>query len=45
MLRELDGRGCATWGALDALLGTAARRKRRGRPSALPQPIARDTTA
>jgi DNA polymerase-3 subunit epsilon len=46
MLRDLEGRGCATWGDLETLLRTpAGRRKKKRRPSGLPTPVLRDTTA
>lgn len=47
LLRLLDDaaeRGCTTWHDLDLLLGVRTAR-RRGRPSALPSPTTRDTTA
>lgn len=44
LLRDASDRGCTTWHELDLLLGVRAARKRR-RPSALPTPVIRDTTA
>ncbi len=47
MISDLDDRGCATWADLQALLRAPAvggRRKKR-RPSGLPMPVTRDTTA
>jgi len=46
MLRDLEGRGCATWGDLETLLRMPpGRRKKKRRPSGLPTPVLRDTTA
>ena len=46
MLRDLQDRGCATWGDLETLLRVpAGRRKKKRRPSGLPTPVLRDTTA
>jgi DNA polymerase-3 subunit epsilon len=46
MLRDLEHRGCATWGDLETLLrAPAGRRKKKRRPSGLPTPVLRDTTA
>jgi DNA polymerase-3 subunit epsilon len=47
MLRDVQRRGCSTLPDLEELLGTAGnrRRHRRRRPSALPQPVSKDTTA
>ncbi len=49
LLRLLDDAercGCETWEALERLLGArSARRAKRRRPSAMPQPVTRDTTA
>ena len=44
LLRDAAGRGCTTWHDLDLLLGVRAAR-RRGRRSALPSSVTRDTTA
>jgi DNA polymerase III subunit epsilon len=45
MLSDLDDRGCATWGDLEALLLAPAVRRRKRRASGLPTPVLRDTTA
>ncbi len=46
MLRDLQNLGCATWGDLETLLrAPAGRRKKKRRPSGLPTPVLRDTTA
>ena len=47
MLREAQRRGCSTLPELEALLTQVSnrRRHRRRRPSALPQPVSKDTTA
>jgi DNA polymerase-3 subunit epsilon len=46
MLRDLEHRGCATWGDLETLLrAPAGRRKKKRRPSGFPTPVLRDTTA
>jgi len=46
MLRDLQDRGCHTWGDLEVLLRTPpGRRKKKRRPSGLPTPVLRDTTA
>jgi len=46
MLRDLQDRGCGTWGDLETLLRVpAGRRKKKRRPSGLPTPVLRDTTA
>ncbi|MFN2637166.1 MAG: PolC-type DNA polymerase III [Gemmatimonadaceae bacterium] len=46
MLSDLSQRGCHTWSELEELLATPTPpRKRRRRPSALPMPVTRDTTA
>lgn len=44
LLRDAADRGCMTWHDLDLLLGIRTAR-RRGRPSALPSSVTRDTTA
>ncbi len=44
LLDDAAGRGCTTWHDLDLLLGVRSPR-RRSRPSALPSPVTRDTTA
>ena len=46
MLRTVIDRGCDCWDDLETLLATSQpRRRRRRRPSAMPQPVRRDTTA
>jgi DNA polymerase III subunit epsilon len=45
MLRDLEDRGCATWGDLETLLRAPAARRKKRRPSGLPTPVLRDTTA
>jgi DNA polymerase-3 subunit epsilon len=45
MLGDLQDRGCATWGDLDTLLRAPAARRKKRRPSGLPTPVLRDTTA
>lgn len=48
LLRLLDDaaqRGCTTWEDLDSLLRFRPSKKKRRRPSAMPQPVTRDTTA
>ena len=45
LLRDAEGRGCTTWGDLERLLSTSTSTRRRRRPSALPGPVTRDTTA
>jgi DNA polymerase-3 subunit epsilon len=45
MLRDLEHRGCATWGDLETLLRAPAARRKKRRPSGLPTPVLRDTTA
>jgi DNA polymerase-3 subunit epsilon len=45
LLAEAGGRGCATWAELDSLLSAPSAPRRRGRRSAMPRPIDRDTTA
>lgn len=45
MLADARDRGCTTWDDLERLLGATARKRRPRRPSALPQPVSKDTTA
>jgi DNA polymerase-3 subunit epsilon len=45
LLRDARDRDCQHWGDLQQLLGARARGARRRRPPAMPQPVARDTTA
>jgi DNA polymerase III epsilon subunit family exonuclease len=45
MLSDLSDRGCATWGDLEVLLRKPAGRRKKRRPSGLPTPVLRDTTA
>jgi DNA polymerase-3 subunit epsilon len=45
LLRDAESRGCTTWGDLERLLSTSTSTRRRRRPSALPAPVSRDTTA
>jgi DNA polymerase-3 subunit epsilon len=47
MLHNVADRGCDCWDDLETLLGTSQRRRPRRprRPSAMPQPVTRDTTA
>ncbi|HMI42203.1 MAG TPA: 3'-5' exonuclease, partial [Gemmatimonadaceae bacterium] len=45
MLRDLEDRGCSTWGDLETLLRAPAARRKKRRPSGLPTPVLRDTTA
>jgi DNA polymerase-3 subunit epsilon len=45
MLGDLEDRGCATWGELETLLRAPAARRKKRRPSGLPTPVLRDTTA
>lgn len=46
LLRDLERRGCTTLTDLERLVGMrTGRRKRRRRPSAMPQPVSLDTTA
>jgi DNA polymerase III subunit epsilon len=45
MLGDLQDRGCATWGDLEALLRAPAARRKKRRPTGLPTPVLRDTTA
>jgi len=45
MLSDLADRGCGTWGELQTLLRTQPGRRKNRRPSGLPTPVTRDTTA
>ncbi len=45
MIRDLNDRGCETWGDLQSLLGARGRKKRKRRPPAMPTSVTRDTTA
>ena len=45
MLSDLSDRGCGTWGELQTLLRTQPGRRKNRRPSGLPTPVTRDTTA
>jgi len=45
MLSDLSDRGCETWGDLQSLLRVPAGRRKKRRPSGLPMPVTRDTTA
>jgi DNA polymerase III subunit epsilon len=45
MMSDLADSGCATWGELQTLLRTPGGRRRKRRPSGLPTPVTRDTTA
>ena len=45
MLDEAAQRGCSTWDDLDRLLRGRRGKKRKRRPSALPSPVDKDTTA
>jgi len=45
MLSDLQDRGCHTWGDLETLLRAPAGRRKKRRPSGLPTPVLRDTTA
>jgi DNA polymerase-3 subunit epsilon len=45
MLSDLGDRGCHTWGDLEMLLRAPAVRRKKRRPSGLPTPVLRDTTA
>ena len=46
MMADLSDRGCGTWSELQLLLRTPpGRRKKKRRPSGLPTPVTRDTTA
>jgi DNA polymerase III subunit epsilon len=45
MMADLADRGCDTWEDLDALLRKPPKRRKKRRPSGLPTPVTRDTTA
>ncbi len=45
MMDDLAARGCETWQDLEALLRISSVKKSRRRPSGLPMPVSRDTTA
>jgi len=45
MMSDLADRGCDTWGDLQTLLREPAARRKKRRPSGLPTPVTRDTTA
>jgi len=45
MLSDLADRGCGTWGDLQTVLRAPAGRRRKRRPSGMPMPVTRDTTA
>jgi DNA polymerase-3 subunit epsilon len=45
MMSDLADRGCGTWGELQTLLRAPAVRRKKRRPSGLPTPVTRDTTA
>jgi DNA polymerase-3 subunit epsilon len=45
MMSDLEDRGCGTWGELQTLLRAPAVRRKKRRPSGLPTPVTRDTTA
>src|SRR5438105_8468349 len=45
MLSDLADRGCGTWGELQTLLRTQPGRRKNRRPSGMPTPVTRDTTA
>lgn len=45
LLADAHGRGIGSWTELCALLDARTARARRGRPSAMPRPVDRDTTA
>lgn len=45
LLDDARDRGCTTWVDLERLLGARSHTRRSGRPSALPQPVSKDTTA
>ncbi|MEA2761948.1 MAG: polymerase subunit epsilon [Gemmatimonadaceae bacterium] len=45
MLADLSDRGCTTWGDLETVLRAPAVRRKKRRPSGLPTPVLRDTTA
>ncbi len=45
MMADLADRGCDTWEDLNALLRKPPKRRKKRRPSGLPTPVTRDTTA
>ena len=45
MMSDLADRGCGTWSELQSLLRAPAGRRKKRRPSGLPTPVTRDTTA
>jgi DNA polymerase-3 subunit epsilon len=45
MMSDLADRGCGTWGELQTLLRAPAVRRKKRRPSGMPTPVTRDTTA
>ena len=45
MMSDLADRGCDTWGDLQTMLRAPAGRRRKRRPSGIPTPVTRDTTA
>lgn len=45
MIDDLADRGCESWPDLERLLGMSSAKKRMRRPSAMPAPVSRDTTA
>jgi len=45
MMSDLQDRGCGTWSELQTLLRTPPGRRKKRRPSGLPTPVTRDTTA
>lgn len=45
LLRDAGGQGCTTWGDLERMLSAPSASRRRRRPSAMPNPVTRDTTA
>jgi DNA polymerase III epsilon subunit family exonuclease len=45
MVKDLRDRGYGTWGELQTLLRTPAGRRKKRRPSGMPTPVTRDTTA
>ena len=45
LMSDLADRGCGTWGELQTLLRAPVGRRKKRRPSGLPTPVTRDTTA
>lgn len=45
MMADLEDRGCGSWAELQTLLRAPAVRRKKRRPSGLPTPVTRDTTA